>query len=1150
MTLDLFGPYDFLESQLRPAALEPPRDQRMSQSPEDRSGQARRGRAAPWALDALDTFPTRPLGHVHPVGAGKPDVSSEGSGSAPAPAAATARRWAAETRRRKKEFVENLQVSVQTLTRENEMMAARLRDMDERNHERAQRVDTVARILTLRVSETDQGADDPAFWGELAEPDRAPPAAHALCGFTAEEAVGKTLAILQGPDTEKGEVADLVRCEDGHATSALLTNYTKEGDKFQNFLRAKGSGFGKSTYAMSDPLGWGTWMATYLPTQPLDGFPVNSTDQCVEWAKLCIDDGHLENCESVSSSTFQMHAVGAYDRDSGDLSMADAETKVYGSALGDFSKFDVYMENNVGLLTQDLDAYVAAFDAAAVPYYATPLTEPSLADDLLQRLVRAHTAPVVLEIMGSARPCSPRAATPAHGAPRGPRAGLAAFEARLSAAPRTVGANGMPVVTFTHKSFASPDVARDKAYWTTAMQGREVADDDAAGAFSPRTTRRCSSFPATRPRATHASSGGLPERAHARCIASPTQGFDRLADSHAGHSFPGTDITSYTETVKNWTATHPKHPLAYRYFAHGLFDAYMPNGWGMQPGKLPTTLGGGYDFCKVGVVRTARPEELGATSRGRTTSRATEASTGELDSAPSGAREGPRRRDQQRRHLRALRGLRAVASSTTHPRAATMSDSDSDFDDAPAAADAAAAEKTAREEHLSNEPNEFDDCCDKGMAHVKAGEWVDAAVAFEKALAIDKKEEGDKEMAALIKQEKERQASRTDDDDVDEFWKDEDDDGEFSDDGSDHEHRDWFDSDFDESEEEDSGDEYDEHGEKVKKKKARAPASAARRRRWPKYSSKPEAAAPKRSRRAAAEAGAARTAAEVAALGSGDEADDDDFADAEADRAIAAAGGAEASPATAPRRRRATRSAPRAAREVDAEAAALGLATAEATTTRQTAPAEKKKKKKKDKKPKKKGDKASSVLAGIFGAKAAASICKKADKAVQRRAAEGPAESKFGGKIVRKRTVVEEKRFGGETIQIARTVRDAAGSASRARAGRHDAPRPSRPAVTTVAKSSADWDVFKEKEASRTPSTGPEGLPRQAAVLDRTTAPSSASATSATPREAGPVGGPGALAAYAPRALCHDASDAASRPARPERGPADEAVEVGRGLGA
>ncbi|KAH8075612.1 PAS domain-containing protein [Aureococcus anophagefferens] len=259
----LFGPYDFLESQLgAPPPLEPPRDQRMSQSPEDRSGQgsSRGGGRAMGSLDVLDTFPDAPRsGTFIPVGAGKPDVSSEGSGSGvpapkrgrngPAAAAESSselqdkadrcrarnREHARQTRRRKKEFVENLQ-----------------------------RVDTVARILTLRVSETDQGADDPAFWGELVEPDFelrlphtpyrsfAPYEATAsgrtvsgieaaiadLCGFTAEEAVGKTLAILQGPDTEKGEVADLVRgCEDGHATSALLTNYTKEGDKFQNFLR-------------------------------------------------------------------------------------------------------------------------------------------------------------------------------------------------------------------------------------------------------------------------------------------------------------------------------------------------------------------------------------------------------------------------------------------------------------------------------------------------------------------------------------------------------------------------------------------------------------------------------------------------------------------------------------------------------------------------------------------------------------------------------------------------------------------------------------------------------------------------------------------------------------------------------------------------
>ncbi|KAH8065810.1 PAS domain-containing protein [Aureococcus anophagefferens] len=311
-----------------------------------RPGLARGGAMGSWTPSTRSR--RAPLGHVHPRRRGQARRLVRGLGLRRAGAcAATARRGAEspselqdkadrcrarnreharQTRRRKKEFVENLQVSVQTLTRENEMMAARPATWTSATTKRAQRVDTVARILTLRVSETDQGADDPAFWGELVEPDfelRLPHTPYAarqpqgrvparavgevdrvvclefmfdtvglwqqltraarsptaepyvaipntlddavrdsedarvvttakrpfviehvndawtkLCGFTAEEAVGKTLAILQGPDTEKGEVADLVRgCEDGHATSALLTNYTKEGDKFQNFLR-------------------------------------------------------------------------------------------------------------------------------------------------------------------------------------------------------------------------------------------------------------------------------------------------------------------------------------------------------------------------------------------------------------------------------------------------------------------------------------------------------------------------------------------------------------------------------------------------------------------------------------------------------------------------------------------------------------------------------------------------------------------------------------------------------------------------------------------------------------------------------------------------------------------------------------------------
>merc|ERR1719274_176452 len=55
-----------------------------------------------------------------------------------------------------------------------------------------------------------------------------------LCGFSREEAVGKTLAMLQGPETDRDEVdAVVAACERKYATSALLTNYAKDGSTFQ-----------------------------------------------------------------------------------------------------------------------------------------------------------------------------------------------------------------------------------------------------------------------------------------------------------------------------------------------------------------------------------------------------------------------------------------------------------------------------------------------------------------------------------------------------------------------------------------------------------------------------------------------------------------------------------------------------------------------------------------------------------------------------------------------------------------------------------------------------------------------------------------------------------------------------------------------------
>jgi len=59
-----------------------------------------------------------------------------------------------------------------------------------------------------------------------------------LCGYEADESIGKTLSILQGPDTEKDQVQHIVRdAEHGHASCCVLTNYNKDGHKFRNFLR-------------------------------------------------------------------------------------------------------------------------------------------------------------------------------------------------------------------------------------------------------------------------------------------------------------------------------------------------------------------------------------------------------------------------------------------------------------------------------------------------------------------------------------------------------------------------------------------------------------------------------------------------------------------------------------------------------------------------------------------------------------------------------------------------------------------------------------------------------------------------------------------------------------------------------------------------
>ena len=222
------------------------------------------------------------------------------------------------------------------------------------------------------------------------------------------------------------------------------------------------------------------------------------------------------------------------------------------------------------------------------------------------------------------------------------------------------------------------------------------------------------------------------------------------------------------------------------------------------------------------------------------------------------------------------------------PSKPAPADSDDDF--APSKPEPEPKPKLKGEEKKAQETKEFDEQCEQGMAHVEEEEWKDATLCFERALKLDAKTEGSKEvseeradcafnlacchaqcdrlddsetwlrravawgvrdvdlmkdkhlaplrahdvalcmnlsealrpapvrqaavlqrsrrqrsggaMAALIRQEKERQAAN-EDEDIDDFWKDEKDDDEYSGSAeSEHERRDVFDSDFDEDESE------------------------------------------------------------------------------------------------------------------------------------------------------------------------------------------------------------------------------------------------------------------------------------------------------------------------------------------------------------
>jgi hypothetical protein len=385
------------------------------------------------------------------------------------------------------------------------------------------------------------------------------------------------------------------------------------------------AGLGKDTYAMSHPFAFKEFMETYFPTAE-NMIQANSTSTCVEWAKLCIDDGHMQSC-SGPQGNFQMHAVGAYKRESGSKSMEQLESE-FSQGMGDLSKYDPMMENHIAFLTSNLAHYTSAFDAANVPYFSSTFSDSSNTkyESILVQvpgsLAAGAKSLINMEIVATASSVL-TGQVHEHSMPRVSQLALDKAHVQLAAAPRQVSSDGKPVLTKLHRSFASSDLDRDTQYFESVWQGSKVSSSsDAQGKSYSGLMVSGDTMEIRYMQPSSETQGPTSVKEweayqvdlHNSCFDSDNnQGFDRLADNHIGHA-----LGPQGGPVDPYLKAQIQYGLPYRFYGqprNPFFYLYAPNGWGLQvTGKcnsasLCPTTASNYNMCTQGITGNCKHDQ-------------------------------------------------------------------------------------------------------------------------------------------------------------------------------------------------------------------------------------------------------------------------------------------------------------------------------------------------------------------------------------------------------------------------------------------------------------------------------------------------------------------------------------------------------------
>jgi len=367
---------------------------------------------------------------------------------------------------------------------------------------------------------------------------------------------------------------------------------------------------GKSTYAMSHPWAYKAFMEKYLPTAE-NIARQNDTKACNEWVKLCIDDGTVPfRCSGPQGNT-QVHAVGAYERDSGKYSMEDLEGMLTDS-LGGMKNYSQWMELHIMFSTSDLDGYVSAFTAGGVAQFQSTFTASdgtkyySTIVQVDGSLKEGAKSFILLDIVSTKSAILSAADAEGklykHTIPRASASALSA----AAASPAKL--------TLTQVSWPSTNITRDVAYFEDVLGGKKVESGPkyyTGKLFSDDTVElRWVDHDVPTGSFSFGDFETYVNALHNTCIPKPNynqQGFDRLADNHiGGHGMGGASLEQLIEKQiaagLPYRVYQPPGATTQQKFLY----LYGPNGWGYQiTGSCTNTKLCSntvfYDFCTQGI---------------------------------------------------------------------------------------------------------------------------------------------------------------------------------------------------------------------------------------------------------------------------------------------------------------------------------------------------------------------------------------------------------------------------------------------------------------------------------------------------------------------------------------------------------------------